>query len=205
MLTQVIIVVLIITYAYIYLSNIKQKTIKPILATWIFLSMATLMSFITNYYESGDAGLLANAYNIVDMLATITICSFLITQKNIRKTFTNFEKSCIGIVVIICVIWFITNNNVLAHILLQIILLIAYLPTLAHLWCAEKNSESITMWSLNGVAALFGLIEPVRTGAILPIIYGMRGAISCFLVVLLGIRIRMHTSKPSKKTNLSEL
>jgi len=172
-LIQAMIILLIIAYASIYLINIRNKTIQPILATWIFLSLATIMSFWTNFYDSGYSGLLTNSYNIIDTLATLLILYFLLKQKNIRRTFTLFEKNCVGLILIISIFWLITSNHIATHLLLQLILIIAYLPTLVQLWNASKNSESIKMWSLNGLAATFGSIEPIQVGAILPMVYAV--------------------------------
>ena len=195
LLIQLGIVACIAGYACIYIVGIKRGKVKPVLATWLFLALATILSFITNYSESGLSGLLANSYNIIDTIASLLIFSFVFTRKHIRKTFTRFEKGCIGAVIVVFVAWLLSGQNVLAHLCLQAILVIAYLPTLVHLWNAKENTESVTTWSLNAVAAILGVVEPIRMGAILPIVYGVRSILSCIAVVALSLRLDLKESK----------
>ena len=194
---QIAIIAFILAYSSIYLISIKRGTVKPVLATWLFISVATILSFVTNFYESGLQGLLANSYNIVDSVASILIFAFVLSRKDIRKNFTSFEKGCLGAVVLVFVAWLLSGQNVLAHLCLQAILVIAYLPTLVHLWNAQTNTESITTWSLNAFAAIFGVIEPVKTGAILPIVYGVRSILSCLAVIILSVRLQLGKTKPA--------
>ncbi len=197
LLIQLAIVGCIAAYTSIYLLGIKRGTVKPVLATWTFLLVATILSFVTNFSESGLQGLLANSYNIIDTLACLLIFVFVLARKDIRKKFTAFEKGCLGAVILVFVAWLLSGQNVLAHLCLQLILVIAYLPTLVHLWNAQENTESLTTWSLNGLAAFFGVIEPVQARAILPIVYGVRSIVSCMAVAVLILRLQWRKTRVS--------
>jgi hypothetical protein len=191
------IVVCITAYASIYISGIIRGTVKPVLATWLFLSVATVLSFVTNFSESGMRGMFANAYNIVDSIATVAIFIAVLFANNLRKTFTTFEKACLGSVFLVFIAWLVSGQNILAHLCLQGILVIAYLPTLVYLWNAHESTESITTWSLNALAAMFGIVEPIQTRALLPIVYGVRSILSCIAVVALTIRLQMRKNRLS--------
>lgn len=189
-LPQIIMFLCVLAYTVIYLVGIKNGKVKPVLATWIFFSFATFLSIVTNFKESGVQGLLANSYNLVDTLSVFVICLVIIFKKDSRKVFNKFERWCLGSIIFIFIAWLITGQNILAHLAIQAILIIAYLPTLLQLWKATENTESIGMWSLNCVASSFGLVEPIKTMSFLPIVYGSRSVISTFIVVVLILRLK---------------
>lgn len=187
-------IVCIIVYLSFYLVGIKKGKVKPILATWIFILFATLLSIITNFKQSGVNGLFSNAYNIVDAFATLTIFLVVLFNKETRRGFTFFEKWCLSIVVFIFIVWTITGQNILAHLSIQAIMVVAYLPTVVYLWKATKNTESLGKWSFSFLASILGLIEPVKTLDLLPLVYGVRSAISTLTVVILILRLNNKNS-----------
>lgn len=190
LLIQVAVVVCIGIYVAVYLVGIKQGTVKPILATWAFFAFATVLSFLTDFAQTGRAGVAANLFNIIDTGASCTIFVVLLCKKDIRKSFTVFEKICISMVAVVFIGWIFSGQNIAAHLAVQAIMVIAYLPTLVHLWNAQKNTESLTMWSFDSLASVLGLIEPIKAHSLLPIVYGARSTISTFLVILLILRIK---------------
>jgi len=189
-LPQIAMVLCVLAYTIIYLVGIKKGKVKPVLATWVFFAFATLLSLVTNFKESGISGLLANSYNLVDTLSVFIICGVILLNKNSRKVFSTFEKRCLGAVVFVFIAWLISGQNILAHLAVQVILVIAYLPTLVQLWKATENTESVGMWSTNCAASLFGLVEPIKTMSLLPIVYGSRSVISTFIVTVLILRLK---------------
>lgn len=191
----------IVIYVTIYLVGIKKGNVKPILATWLFFSLATVLSFFTDYKETGQSGLLANALNIVDTFATWSIFLVVLFKKDTNRKFNKFEEGCLLAVGIIFIVWILSKQNVLTHSAIQCILVVAYLPTLFHLWKTKENTESLSMWSFDSAASVFGTIEPLRTMTFLPLIYGIRAVISTLAVVVLIIRLKYK----QKKINLQLL
>ncbi len=187
---QIAMVLCVLAYTIIYLVGIEKGKVKPVLATWIFFVFATLLSLVTNFKESGVPGLLANSYNVVDTLSVFIICGVILSRNDSRKIFNTFEKRCLGAVVFVFIAWIISGQNILAHLAVQAILVIAYLPTLVQLWKATENTESVGMWSTNCAASLFGLVEPIKTMSLLPIVYGSRSVISTFIVTVLILRLK---------------
>lgn len=137
--------------------------------------------------------------NIVDFLSVLATFFAMAMSKNQRREFTKFEKICLYFVIVIFLIWIISGQNILANILIQIILVIAYLPTLIHLWQSQKNTESLSAWSLDFLASIFGMIAPLQTMALLPLIYGVRSTISTFFVMVLILRIKFREVKLEEK------
>jgi len=196
---QIIIALCGISYAGIYIVGIKNGTVKPILATRVFLLFALVLSFLTNYSQTGVHGLMANTLNIVNALAVFATFFATLLNKDTRKKFTGFETICLFAVVLIFLMWIISKQNILANILVQIILVVAYLPTIIHLWKSPRNTESLGAWSLDLVASFFGMIEPLRTIDLLPIIYGIRSIVSTIIVIFLILRLKLREIKLGKK------
>jgi len=189
-LPQIVIFFCVLSSTLIYIKGIRNNTVKPILATRIFLLLAFLSSILTSYKQTGAHGLLANMLNIVDFLSILATFFAMIFSKNKNRKFTKFEKICLYFVILIFLIWIITKQNILANILIQIILVIAYLPTLIHLWKSQENTESLNAWSLDFLASIFGMIIPFQTMDLLPLIYGIRSTVSTFAVAVLILRIK---------------
>lgn len=185
----------VIAYAVVYIVGIKRGKVKPILATRIFLLSAILLSALTNYRQSGINGLLTNALNIVDVFATLSIFLFSVFNKNTRKKFTKFEKTCLSVVIIIFLIWIISGQNILAHLSIQAILVVAYLPTVIHLWKSSENTESLGAWSFDFIASVIGIIEPLKNMDLLPLVYVTRSITSTFVVIILVLRIEWNNSR----------
>ena len=192
-LPQILMVASIMIYLSFYLVGIYKGRVKPVLATWLIFLFAALLSIFTDYRESGFNGLLANAFNIVDTLAIVIVFSVILFNKNTRLEFTIFEKRCLGVVFLIFILWILTGQNVLAHLAIQVIMVIAYLPMIIHLWNATKNTESLGMWSFDSIASILGMVEPLKTGAILPLVYSLRSTISTFLVIILIFRLKYRS------------
>jgi hypothetical protein len=205
-LPQIIIVVCVLAATLIYVRGIRNNTVKPILATRIFLFLAFLLTFLTDFRQTGVHGLSANMLNIVDILSVLVTFFAMAMSKNKGRKFTNFEKICLYLVIIIFLIWIISGQNILANILIQIILVIAYLPTLIHLWKSKENTESLSAWSLDFFASIFGMIIPLQTMNLLPLIYSTRSAISTLAVIVLILRLKFREAElPKKNLILSSL
>ncbi len=184
------IILCIFTYWVIYVRGIFLGKVKPVLATWMFLSLAVLISLASEFFQTGIQGVSANFFNLIDSLAVVSIFIIILFHKDTRRTFTTFEKGCILGVILICLIWFFTKNNIFTHLATQLILVIAYLPTLVELWNTRKNTEALGTWVFDCLGSLLGLIIPIREGQILPIVYGVRSVVSTLLVVLLILKIQ---------------
>jgi hypothetical protein len=204
-LPQIITVACVAASTFIYMKGIINNTVKPILATRIFLLLAFSLSALTNYNQTGTNGLAANIFNIVDVLSILVTFIAMGFSKNNHRKFTKFEKICLYFVILIFLMWIVSGQNILANILIQIILVIAYLPTVIHLWKSEENTESLGAWSLDFCASIFGMIVPLLVMDLLPLIYGIRSTISTFIIIALILRIKFIETTPKKNVLLYSL
>ena len=202
-LPQLIIFLCGVVATFIYVRGIRDNTVKPILATRVFLLLAFSLTFLTDFRQTGTHGLMANMLNIVDVLSVLITFLAMALSKNKSRKFTPFEKICLYLVLLVFLIWIVSGQNILANILIQIILVIAYLPTFIHLWRSEENTESLSAWSLDFFASILGMIAPLQTFAWLPLVYSTRSAVSTFLVMILILRIKFKNVKVAPKPSLA--
>ena len=87
-LPQIIIVICVFTQTFIYVKGIRNNTVKPILATRIFLLLAFSLIFLTNYSQTGIHGLKANMLNIVDVFSILATFIAMAFSKNKRRKWT---------------------------------------------------------------------------------------------------------------------
>lgn len=186
-------------YISVYLSGIQKRNVKPVLATWVLFALAAILSFVTDLAETGTEGIQANFFNLADSCAILLILGVVLWQKDTRRSFTSFEKWCIGIALIVALVWLASGQNVLAHLSIQVILFIAYVPTLKHLWASTRSTESLSMWFFNFLAALLGIIEPLRTMSLLPTVYAARAVICTSLVMIFILRLQLRQSQSTKE------
>lgn len=182
-------------YTLIYLWGIQKENVKPVLATWVLFAFAAIMSFLTDLAETGIQGIQANFFNLADSCAILVILGVVLWRRDTRRSFTLFEKWCIGISMLIALIWIASGQNVFAHLSIQAILFTAYVPTLKHLWTTTENTESLWMWFFNFLASLFGLIESLRTMSLLPMVYTIRALICTLLVMIFILRLKWKQSR----------
>jgi hypothetical protein len=203
-LPQIVIFFCGVAATFVYVKGIRNNTVRPILATRVFLLLAFSLTFLTDFRQTGTHGLMANMLNIVDVLSVLVTFFAMAMSKNKSRKFSKFEKICLCLVILVFLIWIITKQNILANILIQIILVIAYLPTLIHLWKAQENTESLSAWSLDFFASVVGMIAPFQAMNILALIYSTRSAISTFAVIIFILRLQFK-EKTERKEHFSVL
>jgi hypothetical protein len=170
---------------------IRKRKIKPALAMWIFFTIAVAGSLIT-YLSAGDYGLLDNILNSTDMLlvVTVSITIFLYGDKSTR--FSKFDQGCLVAVLGIVAFWMLTQNHTVAHISIQAILVIAYLPVIRRLWRSNGNTESFAAWIGLLAAPVISLLSSKGT---LATIYSLRAIVSTSVLLSLMVRAELKRKR----------
>lgn len=179
----VVLITLVIMIRYILL--LVRKEIKPVLAMWLFFSVAIVMSLIT-YRSEGGYGLLDNIMNTVDLIYVVTVCIAIFLFGDRDSRFSPFDKGCMVAVGIIMVFWIFTQNHRLTNILMQIILVIAYVPVVKRLLESRENTEPFSVWIGMLLAPSIALLSSKGT---LATIYSVRAIICVSILLLLMLRI----------------
>lgn len=183
---------LLIGLRYVWL--IRRERISPALAMWVFFTIAVIGSLLT-YLSEGDYGLMDNVLNSADLLLCGGVALAIALWGDRGSRFNRFDLGCLGGVIAILVMWAMTRQHVMAHLAIQLILVIAYFPVIKRLWRSDRNTESFTMWIGLLLAPMFSLLSSKGE---LATIYAVRTIISTALLLSLMIRVEIRIRKATR-------
>jgi hypothetical protein len=174
-------------FRYVYL--IVQKEIHPALATWVLFCVAVSLSFRT-YWSSKKHSIVGNVGNFVDLiLVWIILVGIFLFGENNSFLFRPFEIGCLVASGIILLFWVLSKKHLLSNLLLQVIMTVAYFPTIYNLWYATKNTESFSVWCVWLVGGLASLVIAVLKKDTLGIVYSSRAFVLVLIILILMLRI----------------
>lgn len=159
---------------------IKQRKIQPAIAMWLFFTIAVALSLIT-YKSSGDLKFADNILNSTDLIYVLTVTISVWIYGDASTKFNRFDLICLGLVLIVFLFWLITQSHFISNLMVQLILVIAYFPTIKRFIQTKKNTESFTIWVLMLVVSSISLFS---IEGILATIYSLRAVISVGLLLL---------------------
>lgn len=197
--TAVLLINLFIAVRYTVL--LRRGTIRPALAMWIFFSIAVGGSLAT-YLSGGQYNLLDNILNSADLLLCTYVAVIIYLWGDGSTRFTRFDRGCLIAVLAILAFWAVTRHHTAAHLMIQLILVIAYFPAVNRLWNSDRNTESFAVWIGLLLAPIFSLLSSKGT---LATVYAARAIVSTSLLMLLMARAerrgrRLTTDSDRMKT-----
>ena len=168
-----------------YCLQIARGTIAPALATWLIFGVATTISLVSYLkHPRNNNSLVANLANRADPIICWVIVAFIVFAPRSDKSLHAFDFGCLAASGLIVVIWAVSGSHITANLLIQLVMLVSYLPTYHRILHERRNTESFVMWGLNLVVALLFLIAPIRLRDRLGILYAARAAGSTMLMLL---------------------
>ena len=174
-----------------YCAKIMGGRSSPRLATWLIFELGVVMSLVT-YYASGDHSLAKAALNLTDaVVVTGIIAALLIRERGGGIRFTKNERLCLVISGITIVAWAITRTAWIGFVGFQVVMTVAYAPTIESLWEVKRGGapEPVEAWSVNAVAALIGVVvDATGTHDYVAMLYPLRACLLCLVVVGLVVR-----------------
>ncbi len=188
-------IILFITIRYILL--MVKRRIKPALAMWTFFSIAIFMSLIT-YLSEGDYSFLDNIMNTTDLIYVVTVSVAILIFGDKSSKFTGFDYICLIAVVIILIFWLFTQNHIVANLLIQGILVIAYFPVVKRFMVSKENTEPFSVWICMLIAPAVALMS---SRGLLATIYSVRAIICVGLLLLLMVRIEILNRREDKQNS----
>nr|MEE4268691.1 hypothetical protein [Candidatus Krumholzibacteria bacterium] len=180
--TAVLVINLFIAVRYTVLR--RRGVIQPALAMWIFFSIAVGGSLVT-YLSGGQFTWLDNILNSADLLLCVYVAVIIFLWGDRSTRFSRFDQGCLLAVLAILAFWVVSRQHVTSHLLIQLILVIAYFPVVKRLWNSDRNTESFAAWIGLLLAPVFSLLSSKGT---LATVYAARAIISTFLLLLLMAR-----------------
>lgn len=171
-----------------YVWLIRKRRIQPALAMWVFFTIAVVGSFVT-YLSEGAFSPLDNILNTADivLVGTVSVAIWIWGDKTSR--FTRFDLGCLGAVLAILVFWGFTRQHAAAHLAIQAILVIAYIPVVKRIWQADRNTESFAAWIGMLVAAALSLLS---SQGWLAAVYAVRAVVCTGSLLLLMLRAHLR-------------
>ena len=182
---------LLIGLRYVWL--IRRGRISPSLAMWVFFTIAVIGSLLT-YLSEGGYGMLDNILNSADLLLCGGVALAIVMWGDRSSRFNRFDLGCLGGVALILAAWAISRQHEIAHLAIQLILVIAYFPVIKRLWHSDRNTESFTMWIGLMLAPMFSLLS--SKGA-LATVYAVRAIICTALLLALMTRVELRARRRS--------
>jgi len=184
------VVVLVSAFCIIYCHGIVFGSARPVLATWLIFLTATQLSMITYLRSSEKRTLSSNIYGLADAINVIlVIVAMLFFAKDARMGFDRFEIACLVTAGIIAIIWYLSQSHFICNLMIQCLMVVAYVPFVHHLWLAGENSEPYIPWLITMTASSLALYEQIVKRDVLAVIYLARSTISVFTVLMLMLRL----------------
>jgi uncharacterized membrane protein YkvI len=174
-----------------YCMKLIRKEISPRLATWLIFEIGVVMS-LASYLAGNDHSLTKDALNAADSLqVTVILFTLVIEQWGRKIQFTRNELVSLGISCVAALAWMVTKTGWIGFIGFQLVMSVAYLPTIESLWRWKlgPSPEPMEKWGINVIIALIGVVVDI-TGRhdYLAMVYPLRALILCVAVVLLITR-----------------
>lgn len=174
-----------------YCSKVIRKEISPRIATWLIFEIGVVMSLAT-YLAGNEHSLIKAALNAADSLqVTVILVTLLLEQRGRKIHFTMNEFLSLGISGVAAVAWMMTKTGWIGFIGFQLVMSIAYAPTIESLWRYKlgPSPEPMEKWGINIVIALIGVVVDI-TGRhdYVAMVYPLRALILCIVVVTLIAR-----------------
>ena len=171
-----------------YCVKLIRKESHPRIATWLIFELGVVMSLVA-YFASGDHSLVKDALNLTDfVVVTAIVAALLFEQRGDKILFTRNERLCLLISGITMVAWMITKTAWIGFAGFQVVMTIAYLPTIESMWKWKpgRSPEPVETWSITALAALIGVVIDV-TGRhdYVAMLYPLRAFLLCVLIVVL--------------------
>ena len=167
-----------------YTILIRRGGIKPALAMWTFFSIAVGGSLATYLFE-GDYTPLDNILNTADLFLCVYVSVIIYVFGDTSTRFNRFDRGCLVAVLAILTMWAFTRRHTEAHLLIQLILVIAYFPVIKRLWNSSENTESFAVWAGLLLAPVFSLLS---SKGVLASVYAVRAIVSTSVLMILMAR-----------------
>jgi hypothetical protein len=190
-----------------YVIQIARRKVTPSATTWLLFEIAVIASFAT-YLATGKRNLAGNVMNVCDafgvtaIVVALALCGHVraMQEELLLRSRQNWREWPLEIVVnLACMIasvatiifWGLTSEPFAANLMLQFILVIAYLPTYWRLWSAERNTESYILWGFQLVCCGLAVWAALLEHDLLGVVYAGRAfALILGVLALMVLRFR---------------
>lgn len=183
-------VVLLVDARYCWL--VWRGDAAPVLATWLLFAVAVSLSFAT-YWASEKHSIVGNIGNAVDVVGVWAILLFVaLLGKHVRLGFSPFELGCLVASGLILLLWRASKLHATSNLALQVVMTVAYFPTIAQLWGATSSTEPLAFWTAIWVSAVLTLVPAIIDRDRLACAYAGRAVVMVSVLIALMLRIQLR-------------
>lgn len=180
---------------FFYCRKIYRKEAEPALSTWLIFFTATFLSFLS-YCFSENWDWKSGIMNFSDTAGDFIVLGFIVAVGDkSKKRLKPFEKKYLAGAAFIVLFWIFSQNAFTANLLLQLLLIIGYFPTIQNMISEKKNTEPMAGWAIIFIAALFALYPAIVEGNALAVIYAGRAITMLSIVLSLMVYYEIKNSK----------
>jgi hypothetical protein len=174
-----------------YCVKLMRKQAHPRIATWLIFELGVVMSLVATF-ASRDHSVVKAALNLTDfVVVTVILVALLFEQRGEKISFTRNEWACLLIAGVTMVLWGGTKTAWVGVVGFQVVMVVAYLPTVEHMWRwrVGRSPEPVETWGVNAVAALIGVVVALVGGRdYVAMLYPLRAFVLCGVIVGLVVR-----------------
>jgi len=167
-----------------YIRAILKKETRPSFISWPIWALSLSLIFATSYSVGARLTLVLIFAGIIGNI----IISILAWRYG-EKTWTKLDIASIVVSIASLVVWFITNNALIALIMIVAIDTAGYFPTIQNI-LKNPRSENRTAWMLFGIGALFNMVTLLIAGdfkfgvVLFPLVYFFTVGITNIVLLL---------------------
>lgn len=188
--------ILMVGSSFDYVRRTWQKRINPVPATWILMFVVFSLSFWMYWHSdrkswTANIGVTSGIVNVGVILVGVIATN--VRDGTLRVAFDAVQKWCLAGGTAIVAFWALTNQPLIAYILVQCIALVAYAATVRRLWRATRSTEPIFLWVSVLAASLCALYPAWVKNDLYSWIYLARAVPSTAGIVYLILRIKRRS------------
>lgn len=190
-------VVLLLVSAADYVRRAWKGETKPVLATWILLTVMMSLSLWMYYHSdrmswTANVGVTAGFVNVLMIL--IGIVATNLRNRTLHLAFDPVQRWCLLGGAGVLLFWFVTEQPLLSYGLVQLIALIAYVATVKRLWHAKASTEPLFLWTAVLTANLCAIYPAWTKHDPFSMIYLVRAVPATAGMIYLIARIKRRAS-----------
>lgn len=168
--------------------------VQPPPATFLILSLMFGLSFFmyaqkATWSFGANIGLTVSTLSV--WMVTPWLMGLLAFRKKLRVEFNPFQWKMITAALVTMVFWLLTDDHFISYVLLQVIAVIGYVPTMVRLWKAKKNTDSLVFWLSVFFAVLVASYAAWLRNDIEAWIYIARAVPCVMIIIVLMIRLEI--------------
>ncbi len=196
-----------------YCALTKRRTITPVLATWIIFGAGNILALLAYFHgdtlEDGRPRDPVNTIGSIVWAATSWVTVWFIAKWHMgERKFEPVHVFCVVAAFAATVAWALTENEILAFVAFQGIMVAAYSATFHRLWITDHQTEPAGPWFI-GLANSMASAMPALLSAPrdwLAALHGMRSTacVAVILLLMLRIRLKAHRNIPNEEIRMAE-